>query len=46
MRRRIQSMPEHRLPALRKEKDLLDRTIESRYIYPEDVALAWFADSQ
>jgi uncharacterized membrane protein len=39
------SLPESRLPALRTELDLLDRTV-ARFAFPEDVALARVADSQ
>jgi uncharacterized membrane protein len=42
----VESLPERRLPALRRELDLLDRTLEKVYLFPEDRALARVADSQ
>jgi uncharacterized membrane protein len=42
----IQTLPEHRHPALRRELDLLDRTIDTLYPLPEDAALARVADAQ
>jgi uncharacterized membrane protein len=42
----IQTLPEHRHAALRRELDLLDRAIEKLYLFPEDLALARIADSQ
>ncbi len=42
----IQTLPEHRDPALRSELDLLDRTIEKRFDFPEDLALARVPDAQ
>ena len=42
----IATLPESRRPALRQELDLLDRTIEKLYIFPEDVALARISDTQ
>jgi uncharacterized membrane protein len=42
----IQVLPEHRLPALRTQLDLLDRTIKARYAIPEDLALARIPDDQ
>jgi uncharacterized membrane protein len=42
----LQSLPEDRLPALRQQQDLLDRTLEKLYAFPEDLALARIADSQ
>jgi uncharacterized membrane protein len=41
-----QSLPEARLPALRQQQDLLDRTLQKSYAFPEDLALARIADSQ
>ena len=41
-----QSLPEARLPALRQQQDLLDRTLQKLYAFPEDLALARIADSQ
>jgi uncharacterized membrane protein len=41
-----QSLPESRLPALRQQQDLLDRTLPDFYAFPEDLALARIADSQ
>lgn len=46
MRRRIQIMPEHRRPTLRREMDLLDRSVESRCDYPEDLSLARVPETQ
>jgi uncharacterized membrane protein len=40
------SLPERRQVALRKELELLDRTIEASYRLPEDAALARIADLQ
>ena len=42
----LQSLPENRLPALRQQQDLLDRTLQKLYAFPEDLALARIADSQ
>jgi len=42
----LQNLPEHRHPALLKEMDLLDRTLQKDYIFPEDLALARIPDSQ
>ena len=42
----VQTLPVNRRPALRQELDLLDRTIEKLYIFPEDLALARCPDSQ
>ena len=42
----IQTLPEHRHPALRQELDLLDRAIDRLYAFPEDAAIARVADSQ
>jgi uncharacterized membrane protein len=41
-----QSLPEARLPALRQQLDLLDRTSKKSYAFPEDLALAQIADPQ
>ena len=42
----IQTLPKHRHPALRQQEALLDRDIEDRFKYPEDIALARVADTQ
>ena len=42
----LQSLPEPRIPALRHQQELLDRTVEKIYVLPEDVALAHVPDSQ
>lgn len=42
----LQNLPESRLPALRQELDLLDRTVEKIYAFPEDLALARVPDRQ
>jgi uncharacterized membrane protein len=42
----FQSLPERRLPALRRELDLLDRTLEGLHVFPEDLTLARIPDSQ
>jgi uncharacterized membrane protein len=42
----LQSLPERRLPALRRELDLLNRTLEKLYLFPDDLALARVPDSQ
>jgi uncharacterized membrane protein len=42
----MKTLPESRRPALRLELDLLNRTIEKFYIFPEDVALARISDTQ
>jgi len=42
----LQNLPEDRLPALRQQKDLLDRTLQKLFAFPEDLALARIADSQ
>ena len=39
-------LPEHRHPALQRELELLDRTIEGHYKFPEDLELARIPDSQ
>jgi uncharacterized membrane protein len=42
----VQTLPEHRRPALLRELDLLDRTLPQRYTFPEDLVLARIPDSQ
>ena len=42
----IESLPEPRLPALRRQLDLLDRTLEKLYLFPEYLARARVPDSQ
>jgi uncharacterized membrane protein len=42
----IATLPESRLPALRQELDLLNRTIEKLYLLAEDIALARIPDTQ
>jgi uncharacterized membrane protein len=42
----IQTLPEHRHPALLQELGLLDREIERHFSYPEERSLARIADSQ
>jgi uncharacterized membrane protein len=42
----MKTLPESRLPALRLELELLDRTIEKLYPLPEDLAVARIADTQ
>jgi uncharacterized membrane protein len=42
----IQTLPESRHAALRQQLDLLDRAIREHYPFPEDLALAYIADSQ
>ncbi len=42
----MKTLPESRCPALRLELDLLDRTIETLYHLPEDLAVARIADTQ
>ena len=42
----IQTLPEHRQPALRHELKLLDLSVERLYVFSEDLALARIADSQ
>jgi uncharacterized membrane protein len=39
-------LPAHRLPALEKEKELLDRALQEHYRFPEDLALARVPDIQ
>jgi uncharacterized membrane protein len=40
------SLPAERHPALRREATLLDRTLETLYPFPEDLALARIPDTQ
>ena len=40
------TLPPSRRPALRQERDLLDRMIEKVYLLPEDMALARISDTQ
>jgi uncharacterized membrane protein len=42
----LQTLPAHRLPAITEELKLLDREIEEKFPYPEDLALARIADPQ
>jgi uncharacterized membrane protein len=42
----IRTLPEHRHPALQTEMELLDRSIEGHFDFPEDLALARIPDSQ
>jgi uncharacterized membrane protein len=42
----IQSLPPHRHPELNLQLELLDRTIQGFYTFPEDVAIARIPDSQ
>jgi uncharacterized membrane protein len=42
----MQTLPEHRHPALHQELSLLDREIARHFPYPEELALARVADSQ
>lgn len=42
----IKTLPEYRHPALRTELELLDRTIDMEFAFPEDAALARVADAQ
>ena len=41
-----ENLPASRLPALRQQLDLLDRTLENLHMFPEDVALARTPDPQ
>jgi len=41
-----EALPESRVPALRREWELLDRSVQQRYSFPEDVALARIPDPQ
>ena len=42
----LQSLPEHRHAELRRQLDLLDRTVEENFAFPEDRALARIPDPQ
>jgi uncharacterized membrane protein len=42
----LQTLPQDLHAELRQQLDLLDRTIDGRYTFPEDLALARIADSQ
>ena len=42
----MQTLPQHRHAELRKQLELLDRTIEGHYAFPEDQALARIPDPQ
>jgi hypothetical protein len=42
----IQTLPPHRHAELRRQLELLDRTIEGDYSFPEDIAIARTPDSQ
>jgi len=42
----LQTLPELRRPELRRELDLLDRTLEKLHLFPEDLALARVPDTQ
>jgi uncharacterized membrane protein len=42
----IQTLPPHRHAELRQQLELLDRTVEGNYSFPEDRALALLPDSQ
>jgi uncharacterized membrane protein len=42
----LQSVPEPRAATLRQQRELLDRTVENLYVFPEDLALARNPDSQ
>lgn len=42
----VQTLPDHRRPALLQELSLLDREIARNFAYPEDVALARIGDTQ
>ena len=42
----LETVPESRVPALRQEWELLDRTVQRLYPFPEDVALARIPDPQ
>ena len=42
----MHSLPQHRHAELRQQLELLDRTIETRYTFPEDLALARIPDPQ
>ena len=42
----LQSLPPHRHAELQRQLELLDRTIDARFAFAEDRALARIADSQ
>ena len=42
----LESLPEHRHAELRRQLDVLDRTVEDKYAFPEDRALARIPDPQ
>ena len=42
----MQTLPQHRHAELRQQIELLDRTIEGQYVFPEDRALARIPDPQ
>lgn len=42
----LRTLPAHRLPAIALELTLLDREIEQKFPYPEDLALAQIGDPQ
>jgi hypothetical protein len=42
----MQSLPPHRHAELRRQLELLDRTVDGRYEFPEDRALARIPDPQ
>jgi uncharacterized membrane protein len=42
----VHTLPPHRHAELRLQLELLDRTIEERYTFPEDLAIARIADPQ
>ena len=42
----LQTLPEHRHPCLQQQLSLLDREIETKFKYPEELALARMSDSQ
>jgi uncharacterized membrane protein len=42
----ILTLPQHRHPDLRKQLELLDRTVKEHYAFPEDQALALIPDPQ
>ena len=42
----VQTLPQHRHAELRQQLELLDRTIDGHYSFPEDRAIALIPDSQ
>jgi len=46
IRRLMESLPESRVPALREQRDLLDRFVQRLYAFPEEAALARIPDPQ